>query len=75
MTEYIWETFNSIFKTVYSQGLRVEDLEARLVALEQDKFPKLEAQVAQLELQVSELRHKMGLTEVDELQERATADR
>ena len=34
-TEYIWETFDSLFKTVYAQGRRVEELEARLADLEQ----------------------------------------
>ena len=33
-TEYIWETFDSLFKTVHRQGRRVEELEARIVALE-----------------------------------------
>ena len=33
--EYIWETFDSLFKTVYAQGRRVEELEARLADLEQ----------------------------------------
>ena len=33
-TEYIWETFDSLFKTVYRQGRRMEELEARIVALE-----------------------------------------
>jgi hypothetical protein len=33
-TEYIWETFDSLFKTVYAQGRRVEELEARLADLE-----------------------------------------
>ena len=32
--EYIWETFDSLFKTVYRQGRRVEELEARIVDLE-----------------------------------------
>lgn len=32
--EYIWETFDSLFKTVHRQGRRVEELEARLVDLE-----------------------------------------
>ena len=32
--EYIWETFDSLFKTVHRQGRRVEELEARIVALE-----------------------------------------
>jgi hypothetical protein len=33
-TEYIWETFDSLFKTVHRQGRRVEELEARVVELE-----------------------------------------
>jgi hypothetical protein len=33
--EYIWETFDSLFKTVHRQGRRVEELEARLADLEQ----------------------------------------
>ena len=32
--EYIWETFDSLFKTVYQQGRRVEELEARISDLE-----------------------------------------
>lgn len=34
MSEYIWETFDSLFKTVHRQGQRVEELEARVVDLE-----------------------------------------
>lgn len=30
----IWETFDSLFKTVHRQGRRVEELEARVVELE-----------------------------------------
>lgn len=33
-TEYIWETFDDLFKTVHRQGRRVEELEARIVDLE-----------------------------------------
>ena len=33
-TEYIWETFDSLFKTVHRQGRRVEELEARIAELE-----------------------------------------
>ena len=33
-SEYIWETFDSLFKTVHRQGRRVEELEARIVDLE-----------------------------------------
>ena len=32
--EHIWETFDSLFKTVYRQGRRVEELEARIANLE-----------------------------------------
>ena len=32
--EYIWETFDSLFKTVHRQGRRVEELETRVVELE-----------------------------------------
>jgi BMFP domain-containing protein YqiC len=33
-TEYIWETFDGLFKTVHRQGRRVEELEARITDLE-----------------------------------------
>ncbi len=32
--EYIWETFDSLWKTVNRQGRRVEELEARVIDLE-----------------------------------------
>lgn len=32
--DYIWETFDSLFKTVGRQGRRVEELEARIADLE-----------------------------------------
>ncbi|HKR01574.1 MAG TPA: hypothetical protein VJT09_12925 [Pyrinomonadaceae bacterium] len=32
--DYIWETFDSLFKTVHRQAGRVEELEARVVDLE-----------------------------------------
>jgi hypothetical protein len=32
--EAIWETFDSLFKTVHRQGRRVEELEARVLELE-----------------------------------------
>jgi BMFP domain-containing protein YqiC len=34
VSEYIWETFDSLFKTVHRQGRRVEELETRLAELE-----------------------------------------
>jgi BMFP domain-containing protein YqiC len=33
--EYIWETFDSLFKTVHRQGKRIEELETKLAQLEQ----------------------------------------
>lgn len=32
--EYIWETFDSLFKTVHRERRRVEELEARIETLE-----------------------------------------
>jgi BMFP domain-containing protein YqiC len=32
--EHIWETFDGLFKTVYRQGRRVEELETRIASLE-----------------------------------------
>ena len=32
--EYIWETFDGLFKTVHRQTRRVEELEARITELE-----------------------------------------
>ena len=46
-SEYIWETFDSLFKTVYRQGRRVEELEARIVALESRLQERAERQAAQ----------------------------
>ncbi|MDQ3255774.1 MAG: hypothetical protein M3R15_18065 [Acidobacteriota bacterium] len=34
MSEHIWQTFDDLFKTVYRQGRRVEELEARIAVLE-----------------------------------------
>lgn len=42
--EYIWETFDSLFKTVHRQGRRVEELEARIVDLERRLNEKAEQQ-------------------------------
>lgn len=60
MSEHIFETFDQLFKTVHRQGRRIEELEQRIAALE---------------VQMSEARHKLGITEVDELREQATEDR
>lgn len=48
--EYIWETFDSLFKTVHRQGRRVEELEARIIDLERrlsEPSPKQSAAVQQ----------------------------
>lgn len=34
MSDYIWETFDGLFKTVQRQGLHLEKLEVRIVELE-----------------------------------------
>jgi hypothetical protein len=34
MSDHIWETFDGLFKTVYGQGRRVAELEARIIDLE-----------------------------------------
>ena len=47
-TEYIWETFDSLFKTVYRQGRRMEELEARIVDLESCLRERAERQAAGL---------------------------
>lgn len=45
-TEYIWETFDSLFKTVYRQGRRMEELEARIIDLESRLQERAERQAA-----------------------------
>ncbi len=45
-TEFIWETFDSLFKTVHRQGRRVEELEARILDLER-RLAERTAQQAQ----------------------------
>ncbi len=44
--EYIWETFDGLFKTVHRQTRRVEELEARVLELERrlDETAKAEAE-------------------------------
>ncbi|MCA1593413.1 MAG: hypothetical protein LC754_12350 [Acidobacteria bacterium] len=46
-TEHIWETFDSLFKTVYRQGRRVDELEARIIDLER----RLQERAAQVQQQ------------------------
>jgi BMFP domain-containing protein YqiC len=48
--EYIWETFDNLFKTVHRQGRRVEELEARIALLERrlsEPLPKQPTQQQQ----------------------------
>ena len=46
-SEYIWETFDSLFKTVYRQGRRMEELEARIIDLESRLQERAERQAGQ----------------------------
>lgn len=56
MSEYIWETFDSLFKTVHRQGRRVEELESRIVDLER--------RLRERESQAPELKHADRLAEM-----------
>jgi BMFP domain-containing protein YqiC len=46
--EYIWETFDGLFKTVHRQTRRVEELEARVAELERRLNETRKAEPAQL---------------------------
>jgi len=50
MSEYIWETFDSLFKTVHRQGRRVEELEARIAALENRLKEEMEGPATRAEM-------------------------
>ncbi|MGH9901756.1 MAG: hypothetical protein ACRD68_08105 [Pyrinomonadaceae bacterium] len=54
-TEFIWETFDSLFKTVHRQGRRVEELETRIIELER----RLQERVAAVS-QPKPVEHVMG---------------
>ena len=56
-SEYIWETFDGLFKTVHRQGRRVEELEARIVDLERRLTERnaMQQQQRQAQLNVEEL--------------------
>ena len=43
MSEYVWETFDSLFKTVNRQERKMEELEGRIAALEQRLKEQVEA--------------------------------
>ena len=53
--EYIWETFDGLFKTVHRQTRRVEELEARVAELERRLDETRKAQPDQPLTSVSEL--------------------
>jgi len=57
VSDAIWETFDSLFKTVHRQGRRVEELEARIVELERrlQERPAAPAQAPRQFEQVAEL--------------------
>ena len=44
MSDAVWETFDSLFKTVHRQGQRIEELETRLSDLER----RMQERAAQL---------------------------
>lgn len=67
MSEHIWETFDAMYKTAHAQGRRIAELEERIVALER--------RLATSEVQTSRLRLVTGEADVDEVYERAAADR
>jgi BMFP domain-containing protein YqiC len=46
-TDFIWETFDGLFKTVHRQGRRVEELEARIVDLERRLAERAASQATQ----------------------------
>jgi len=84
MSDVIWETFNGLFVTLHKQGRRVEELETRLCELER-RLAERDAETnsalrliserqARTTAYVSELRYKMGLTEVDEVAEQFDAE-
>ncbi|HEV2761481.1 MAG TPA: hypothetical protein VGV38_00705 [Pyrinomonadaceae bacterium] len=54
-TEYIWETFDSLFKTVHRQGRRVEELETRVAELERRLQERAAPQPKPVEQVVSEM--------------------
>ena len=55
MTDAIWETFDSLFKTVHRQGRRVEELEARIVDLERRLQERAVAQPKAVEPAMAEM--------------------
>ena len=46
--DYIWETFDGLFKTVHRQTRRVEELEARVAELERRLDETRKEELAQL---------------------------
>ncbi len=44
VSEFIWETFDGLFKTVHRQGRRVEELETRVADLERHLQARVQVQ-------------------------------
>ena len=53
--DYIWETFDGLFKTVHRQGRRVEELETRILELERRLEEAQKAQTTQQLTAVTEM--------------------
>ncbi len=60
MSEYIWETFDGLFKTVNRQGRRVEELEARIAQLEQRLSERSVATIPQQQSAAQQPIHSLG---------------
>ena len=58
VSEYIWETFDNLFKTVHRQGRRVEELETRVADLErhlQERAPAAHQQPKSIDQVITEM--------------------
>ncbi len=66
MSDFIWETFDSLFKTVNRQETRVTDLEARIVELERRLNERAASMVAAMPQQ-SQAGAAQSLSIVNEL--------
>jgi 5-methylthioribose kinase len=56
--EHIWETFDGLFKTLYRQGRKVEELETRIASLErrlQEREAGLQSERQQTERVLAEM--------------------
>jgi BMFP domain-containing protein YqiC len=55
VSDYIWETFDSLFKTVHRQGQRIEALEAHIADLERRLIERVAQQSKPAQQTVSEM--------------------